>query len=144
PLRLIMQRTHCLATLSAGRPEGLPEISLAKAHASAGGAQHQGQIVRSFPPALLPRLMSGNQQHLASAVQASQLMGPQLRRRYLFRQIHFRRDLDALPRNVEEGYRAKSSGARAKSRGIELPARSEGRNEPSAGNDYARGRIAAE
>ena len=101
PLRLVVQDSARLLPARAWHIDSLPVIILTEAHATARGAEHQGQVIGSRPTGLMPGLVSCQQQHFRRSIHPPQIACPQKCCREHGRQFHLRRHFDPLPGDIE-------------------------------------------
>ena len=100
-----------LETIAASR-RAWRRYSWPSAHFAAGRAQNQRQMFSRRPAALRPGLVRGQQQQSRGAIEPPQLAADNRVGGQIFRQINFRRDFGALPRDVEQRHRAEGGFAR--------------------------------
>src|ERR1043166_4005192 len=121
--------------LRAGLSDGLPIISLAPAHPSAGGSKHQRKMVCPLPLSSQPCFISGNQKQPGGAIQPrgftfTEACGGNCRDRF-----HFSSLLDPLCRCIEEGDGTEGSFSRPKALGVQLPSCAERRDDSCTSDD---------
>ena len=123
------------------RSDRLPINRLTQAHAAAGCAKHQRQVLLRLPTGLFPGLMSCVEQQPGSAVHPAQDLPAQQGRRQSWWELNLGCHLDALAGNIKRGDWPKRGMPLAKPLCILLPAATQGSDYARAGDDDTRRAI---